>query len=227
MTDQIRFMPTYIIIADDHPLFRTALISLLTRLPEEFIIDEADSFQDLIDLLKTKVIQPDLVLLDLKLPDINGLDGLLSLKKSYSELPVAVISAFDERSIIKQTRQYGASGFISKSMDSDSMTTRIMKILQGDLCFPDCSDADCNDKLAKGFKDLTPVQMKVLHLLKEGKPSKTMADSMGVTEATIKAHLTTIFRKLGVRNRTQAVIAANQLELPDGIQPDVTRPDQS
>ncbi len=220
-------MPTYIIIADDHPLFRTALISLLTRLPEEFIIDESDSYQGLIDLLESKVIQPDLVLLDLKLPDINGLDGLLNLKKRYSELPVAVISAFDERSIIKQTRQYGASGFISKSMDIDSMTTRIMKILQGDLCFPDYSDSDCNEKLIKGFKDLTPVQMKVLQLLKEGKASKVMADSMGVTEATIKAHLTTIFRKLGVRNRTQAVIAANQLELPDVIQPDTIQPDGS
>jgi DNA-binding NarL/FixJ family response regulator len=227
MTDQISLMPTYIIIADDHPLFRTALISLLTRMPEEFIIDESDSYQSLIDLLESKVIQPDLVLLDLKLPDINGLDGLLNLKKRYSELPVAVISAFDERSIIKQTRQYGASGFISKSMDVDSMTTRIMKILQGDLCFPACSDADCNEKLMKGFKDLTPVQMKVLHLLKEGKASKVMADSMGVTEATIKAHLTTIFRKLGVRNRTQAVIAANQLELPDVIQPDTIQPDES
>lgn len=211
-------MPTQIIIADDHPLFRTALTSLLSRFPEQLIVSETDSFASLTELLEGKIIQPDLVLLDLKLPDVNGLDGLLHLKKCYSDLPVAIISAFDDRNIIRQTRQCGASGFISKSMEMDAMAASISRILQGDLCFPECNDADCNEKLIQGFKDLTQVQMKVLQLLKEGKPSKTMADTMGVTEATIKAHLTTIFRKLGVRNRTQAVIAANQLELPDPMQ---------
>lgn len=210
-------MPLQICIADDHPLFRTALISLLSRLTEKPSIYEADSFQALLKLLDAPQFTPDLVLLDLKLPDSIGLDSLLQLKKMYSDLPVAVISAYDDKNIIRQTRQYGANGFISKSMEMEEMVSAISTILEGDLFFPECDSADCNEQLLQGFRELTPVQIRVLQLLKDGLPSKTMASSMGVTEATIKAHLTTIFRKLGVSNRTQAVIAANQLELPDQI----------
>jgi DNA-binding NarL/FixJ family response regulator len=210
-------MPIHVIVADDHPLFRTALTSLLSRLTPDIVINETSSFQELTDLLAEKVLHPDLLLLDLKLPDINGMDGLLNLKKRYADLPVAVISAYDDKNIIRQTRQYGASGFIPKSLDLDDMAAAIRRVLDGDLFFPDCDDSDCDERLLQGFQELTSVQLRVLKLLKDGKPSKSMAATMGVTEATIKAHLTTIFRKLGVRNRTQAVIAANQLELPEQI----------
>lgn len=126
-----------------------------------------------------------------------------------------IVSAYDDNKVIQQTREYGASGFISKSLDMDEMGKAISSILDGDLCFPDIDEDDSSGSSQAGFNDLTPAQFEVLKLLKEGKPSKTMANIMGVTEATIKAHLTTIFRKLGVKNRTQAVIAANQLDLPD------------
>lgn len=206
-------MSTRIIVADDHPLFRSAIASLLQRLEQNIIIEEVDSFDALTEFLSAADSLPGLVLLDLKLPDINGLDGLLTLKKQYTELPVAIVSAYDDDKVIQQTREYGASGFISKSLEMDDMVQAIKRILEGDLCFPDCIKEIT--EAHGGFKDLTPAQLKVLQLLKEGKPSKTMADTIGVTEATIKAHLTTIFRKLGVKNRTQAVIAANELDLPD------------
>lgn len=208
-------MSTQVIVADDHPLFRSAIANLLQRLEQDIIIEEVDSFDALTAWLSSAGSLPGLVLLDLKLPDINGLDGLLTLKKQYAELPVAIISAYDDDKVIQQTREYGASGFISKSLEMDDMVKAISRILEGDLCFPDCIREITEAESQGGFKDLTPAQLKVLQLLKEGKPSKTMADTIGVTEATIKAHLTTIFRKLGVKNRTQAVIAANELDLPD------------
>jgi DNA-binding NarL/FixJ family response regulator len=212
-------MTTRIIVADDHPLFRSAITNLLQRLQQQISIEEADSFASLETFLSAGQSLPSLVILDLKLPDINGLDGLLRLKKHYPELPVAIVSAYDDDKIIQQTRQYGASGFISKSLEMDDMVKAIKRILDGDLCFPDCIREITESHTPDGFNDLTPAQLKVLQLLKEGKPSKTMADTIGVTEATIKAHLTTIFRKLGVKNRTQAVIAANQLDLPDTFPP--------
>ena len=208
-------MSTRITVADDHPLFRSAISNLLQRLEQNIIIEEVDSFDALTASLSAAGSLPGLVLLDLKLPDINGLDGLLTLKKHYAELPVAIVSAYDDDKVIQQTREYGASGFISKSLEMDDMVKAIKRILEGDLCFPECIREITEAGAHGGFKDLTPAQLKVLQLLKEGKPSKTMADTIGVTEATIKAHLTTIFRKLGVKNRTQAVIAANELDLPD------------
>ena len=204
-----------IIIADDHPLFRVAMVNVLNRLPGHITVHEVESFAALECYLQSRSTPPNLLLLDLKLPDTNGLNGLLSLKKNYQNLPVAVISAYDDDSIIAQIRDYGALGFVSKSLQIEAMLNSIEKLLAGESCFPDCSKGDCDERLTKGFRELTPNQLKVLQLLKDGKPSKTIAATLGVTEATIKAHLTTIFKKLGVRNRTQAVIAANQLELPD------------
>jgi len=207
-------MTTRIIVADDHPLFRSAIANLLQRLQQQISIEEVDSFAALEESIASAKSLPSLVILDLKLPDIVGLDGLLALKKQHPELPVAIVSAYDDDKVIQQTRQYGASGFISKSLEMDDMVKAIKRILEGDLCFPECIKQITENHSPDGFNDLTPAQLKVLQLLKEGKPSKTMADTIGVTEATIKAHLTTIFRKLGVKNRTQAVIAANQLDLP-------------
>lgn len=209
-------MSKQIIVADDHPLFRSAISNLLKRLMQDVIIIEVDRFEALKQKLADNAASPSLVILDLKLPDINGLDGLLVLKKQYTELPVVIVSAYDEPKVIQQTKQYGANGFISKSLEMDDMARCISGILEGDICFPETIGTETNNA-ARDFKQLTPTQIKVLNLLKQGKPSKTMADILGVTEATIKAHLTTIFKKLGVRNRTQAVIAANDLDLPNTL----------
>ncbi len=204
-------MSKQIIVADDHPLFRSAISHLLQRLFRDIEIIEVDCFQHLQDSLEQQSTLPSLVILDLKLPDIQGLDGLLTLKKQYSELPVVIISAYDEEKVIQQTKHYGASGFISKSVEMDGIAQAISSILEGDLHFPQLDNS--TQAQPSGIEQLTPTQVNVLKLLTEGKASKAMANEMGVTEATIKAHLTTIFKKLGVRNRTQAVIVANQMNL--------------
>jgi len=208
-------MPKQIIVADDHPLFRSAISHLLQRLFSDIEVIEVDCFSLLQTHLDNSSSLPSLVILDLKLPDIQGLDGLLTLKKQYSELPVVIISAYDEAKIIQQTKQYGASGFISKSVEMDDIAKAISAILEGDLFFPQI-DNSIQSK-PSGLEQLTPSQIKVLILLTEGEASKTIADVMGITEATVKAHLTTIYKKLGVKNRTQAVIVANQMNLSHSL----------
>lgn len=204
-----------IIVADDHPLFRSAISHLLQRLFRDIEVIEVDCFKQLQQHLDVSPVLPSLVVLDLKLPDIQGLDGLLTLKKQYSELPVVIISAYDEEKIIQQTKQYGASGFISKSVEMDDIAKAISAVLEGDLFFPQINSI--NQTKPSGLEQLTPAQIKVLKLLSEGEASKAMADAMGITEATVKAHLTTIFKKLGVKNRTQAVIVANQMNLSHSL----------
>ena len=206
-------MTTHIIVADDHPLFRSAINLLLQRLSIKIKVTEVEDFKSLISLLKSSESLASLVLLDLKLPDTQGIDGLLVLKKSFPALPVAIVSAYDDQKIIQSAMQYGASGFISKSLDMAEMGQAIEKILEGDLWFPQINTDTPSSHLA--FDELTNSQLKVLALLREGKPSKEMASLINVTEATIKAHLTVIYRKLNVTNRTQAVIAAKQLDLPE------------
>ena len=209
-------MTTRIIVADDHPLFRDAIIHLLERSFERVDITQVESFGALTEVLSDKKL-PSLVLLDLKLSDTQGMDGLLFLKKQYPSLPVLIISAYDDSAVVRLAMQYGASGFVPKSLEMDRMAEAIHAVLDGDMWFPEVSDDTGTADVGPGnaFEELTPAQLKVLALLRDGKPSKQMASIMSVTESTIKAHLTEIFRKLGVKNRTQAVLAAKDLDLPE------------
>lgn len=206
-------MSKNIIVADDHPLFRSAISNLLTRLDAQIKITEVEDFASLNDLLSNSPELASLVLLDLKLPDTHGIDGLLELKKCYPALPVVIVSAYDDDKVIQNAMQYGASGFIPKNLDMPDMAQAISEILEGDLWFPQIDKEKNSNESA--FDQLTNAQLKVLKLLREGKPNKEMASLMNITEATIKAHLTVIFRKLNVNNRTQAVLVAKQLDLPE------------
>lgn len=210
-------MTTRIIVADDHPLFRDAIIHLLERSFASVAITQVESFGALTEVLAEEKL-PSLVLLDLKLNDIQGMDGLLILKKQYPSLPVLIISAYDDNSVVRMAMQYGASGFVPKSLEMDRMADAIQAVLDGDIWLPELSDSPNKEPehpASAAFEELTPAQLKVLALLRDGKPSKEMASIMSVTESTIKAHLTEIFRKLKVKNRTQAVVVAKDLQLPD------------
>jgi DNA-binding NarL/FixJ family response regulator len=209
-------MTTRIIVADDHPLFRDAVIHLLERSFSQVQITQVESFGGLTEALSHDKL-PSLVLLDLKLSDTQGMDGLLFLKKQFPSLPVLIISAYDDNSVVRMAMQYGASGFVPKSLEMDRMAEVIHAVLDGDMWFPEVSEGvgEARESPGSGFEELTPAQLKVLALLRDGRPSKEMASVMSVTEATIKAHLTEIFRKLRVKNRTQAVVVAKDLDLPD------------
>ncbi|MGC9421004.1 MULTISPECIES: response regulator transcription factor [unclassified Vibrio] len=201
-----------IIIADDHPLFRNALFQSVHMAVSGANLLEADSLTALLSLLD-KQADPDLLLLDLKMPGANGMSGLIQLRSEYPELPIVVVSANEEPTIVSQVKTHGAFGFIPKSSDMRTLINALNQVLNGDPYFPEgliTNHAACDD-LTEKLAALTPQQYKVLGMLSDGLLNKQIAYELNVSEATIKAHMTAIFRKLGVKNRTQAVILLKQV----------------
>lgn len=207
-----------IIIADDHPLFRNALRQALTNVFTHTLWYEADSADALQTSLDNPDLDPDLILLDLQMPGSNGYSTLIHLRAHYPSIPVVVISAYEDNNTISRAMHYGSSGFIPKSASMDSLANAISTVLLGDFWLPEgveiqeLIDDDINQMACK-LKTLTPQQYKVLQMFAEGLLNKQIAYDLAVSEATIKAHATAIFKKLGVRNRTQAVISLKQLEM--------------
>jgi len=202
-----------ILIADDHPLFRNALFQSVHMAISGANLLEADSLDALLTLLK-KEQEPDLLLLDLKMPGANGLSGLIHLRAEYPDLPIVVVSASEEASVVTQVKSHGAFGFIPKSSDMRELVAALNQVLSGEPFFPKgmiTNSQACTD-LAEKIANLTPQQYRVLGMLSDGLLNKQIAYELHVSEATIKAHMTAIFRKLGVKNRTQAVILLQQME---------------
>ncbi|QYJ95288.1 response regulator transcription factor [Shewanella spartinae] len=208
----------HIIIADDHPLFRNALRQALSGAFADTQWFEADSAEALQGLLEQGNNAYDLVLLDLQMPGSHGYSTLIHLRTHFPELPVVVISAHEDAMTISRAVHYGSAGFIPKSASMETLSEALTAVLYGDIWLPENIELqeineDATDQMAAKLADLTPQQYKVLQMFAEGLLNKQIAYDLGVSEATIKAHATAIFRKLGVRNRTQAVIALQQLEM--------------
>jgi len=205
-----------IIIADDHPLFRDALKQILMRdMPGAELIEAGDLEE--VTAAMEKAGETDLILLDLKMPGVQGFSGLIYLRAQYPGVPVAVISASEEPAIIRRAISLGASGFIPKSASAEEMQRAVRAVLEGELAVPadvsmDVDDDDAARGTARLLSTLTPQQMRVLMMLREGLLNKQIAWKLGVSEATIKAHVSAILQKLKVESRTQAVIAASRVD---------------
>lgn len=210
--------PYTIAIADDHPLFRSALKQALSQGFPEAKLVEADSMLSLQTLVR-QYQNLDLILLDLMMPGADGLSGLIYLRSHHPAIPVAVVSASEDQSVIQQVMNQGAAGFIPKSAPLPLINTALLSIFNGEIWLPEhftnqsshssSPQHDVTEKLAS----LTPQQYRVLIMMTEGLLNKQIAFDLGVSEATIKAHATAIFKKLKVRNRTQAVILMKQLAI--------------
>jgi DNA-binding NarL/FixJ family response regulator len=211
----VQSQSTTIIIADDHPLFRGALRQAVASIMPGARVMEASGMDELNAALSQK-LDVDLILLDLTMPGVQGFSGLMSLRAQYPELPVVIVSATEEPTVIRRAMDFGASGFIPKSIDIDSIGGAIQAVLAGDTWTPpdvDLSateDAETAD-LVRRLGTLTPQQVRVLTMLSEGLLNKQIAYELGVSEATVKAHVSAILDKLGVDSRTQAVIAASKI----------------
>jgi len=205
-----------LVIADDHPLFRGALREAVTGLFNGVDIAEAGTFNEVAELLE-RGGDVDLVLLDLTMPGVRGFSGLMYLRAQYPGVPVIVVSANDDPAAIRRCMEFGASGFIPKTLGVEAMRGAISGILSGGIWTPPDvdltagSDAETAALMAR-MATLTPQQVRVLMMLSEGLLNKQIAFQLGVSEATVKAHVSAILQKLGVESRTQAVIAAAKIE---------------
>jgi DNA-binding NarL/FixJ family response regulator len=206
---------TTIVIADDHPLFRGALRQAIASLMPTSRVVEANGMEELNGTLATEK-EVDLILLDLTMPGVQGFSGLIALRAQHPELPVVIVSASEEPMVIRRAIEFGASGFIPKSLDVDAIGSAIGAVLAGDSWTPpdvDLSAAEDKEtaNLVRRLATLTPQQVRVLMMLSEGLLNKQIAYELGVSEATVKAHVSAILDKLGVDSRTQAVIAAAKI----------------
>jgi DNA-binding NarL/FixJ family response regulator len=204
------------IIADDHPLFRGALRAAIHGAFDGADILEAGSIEALVAELE-RVPEMDLILLDLAMPGVRGYSGLLLLRAQYPGIPVIVVSAHEETSVVRRCMEFGASGFIPKTTDVDTMRKAIRLVLDGGTWTPsdlnlETVPDDETSALVRRLATLTPQQVRVLMMLSGGLLNKQIAYELNVSEATVKAHVSAILQKLGVDSRTQAVIAASRIE---------------
>jgi DNA-binding NarL/FixJ family response regulator len=213
---EARLMAHRIIVVDDHPLFRGALTQALSSALAGARIDQAASLAELEELIAQRN-DTDLVLLDLSMPGVQGLSGLLLLRSQHPDIPVVVVSAHDDPETIRRCMEFGASGYVPKSLSVEEIRAAVEVVLGGGIWIP--ADIDLERATDSGTADvvarlstLTPQQVRVLMMLGQGLLNKQIAFQLGVSEATIKAHVSAILQKLHVDSRTQAVIAINRIE---------------
>jgi DNA-binding NarL/FixJ family response regulator len=211
-----------LLIADDHPLFRAALRGAAADAVAGLTVHEADSLDGVLATLEREP-DIDLVLLDLHMPGNHGLAGLAAVRAQYPHVAVVVVSANDDPRVVRRALDHGAAGYLPKSSGLDELREAIRAVLACEQWLPSplraavartqTSSADA--ELAARLASLSPQQFRVLTLVAKGLLNKQIADRLDVQERTVKAHLSAIFERLGVRNRTQASVVLRELELSD------------
>ncbi|MEO0442767.1 MAG: response regulator transcription factor [Pseudomonadota bacterium] len=205
-------------IADDHPLFRSALLEIIHHQFNDVTISESSDLESTFKALEEQK-DIDLLLLDLHMPGSQDLFGLINVREKFPSVPVAIVSANESANVIQRAMGHGASGYIPKSASAKTLHSAIKALTKGERWLPPGVPntplvvSDEEKSLAAKVATLTPQQYRVLCYLREGWLNKQIGYELGVTEATVKAHITVIFRKLGVSNRTQAVIMLSQLTI--------------
>lgn len=218
---------TSVLIVDDHPLYSDALASTLQRGLEECRIHTAASMRETFAVLDSGV-EPDLIVLDLKLPDVTGISGFESLRQRISDARILVISSLASADLVQSLLNRGAMGFLPKESSASTLRHAVGEIASGRRYVPKeyraratTSDSTSNDECGiyrsnPYLAQLTPQQTRILKLICAGKPNKLIAYEMCLAEATVKAHITALLRRLGVRNRTQAAVLVEGLAAQQG-----------
>ena len=199
------------LVADDHPMVRDALRTALARAFPGAAIALAGSLTEVQNALEQQP-ETDALLLDLDMPGMGGLTGLALLRADWPTVPIIVVSAARDSGVARRTYDLGASAYVDKSASLEEIAATVRAVLDGEILAP--PEAAEPDTFAQRAAQLTPQQWRVLALMVQGDLNKQIAYKLGVGEATVKAHVTVILRKLGVRSRTQAVIEARGLALP-------------
>ena len=211
-----------LLIADDHPLFRAALRGAAADAAPDVVTREAETLAGVLALLEAED-DVDLVLLDLHMPGNHGLAGLAAIRAQFPAVAVVLVSANEDPRVVRRALDHGVAGYIPKSAGLGELRDAIRTVLACEQWLPPAlraavaraQSAPEDMDLAARLASLTPQQFRVLTMVCEGLLNKQIAYELGVSEATVKAHVTAIFRKLGVQNRTQAVLAINALNIEE------------
>lgn len=204
------------LVVDDHPLFRDALTLAIKSTRPNAAIKEASSI-DVAKEMMGRGERFDLVLLDLSMPGVSGFEGFLELRSIDPKQPIVIISALEDSRIVHEAISLGASGFIPKSARKTELAEAIETVLQGNLTLPKSyqpppRDANGSSDIGTRLSSLTPQQLRVLNMLRQGLLNKQIAHELRVGETTVKAHVSEILRKLDVASRTQAVIEVSRID---------------
>ena len=213
------------LIADDHPLYREALVSALQLLFENVDLIQSDGLDSTLDALQQNS-DFDLVLLDLNMPGCDNFYGLIRVTQDFPQIPVAVVSASDSIEVVSKVMSLGAKGFIPKSTATQTIASALKRIMHGNNWLPEGMQSKIENieniehikptiDVARRVGELTPKQFQVLKLLQNGLLNKQIAFDLNITEATVKAHISGVFRKLNVNTRTQAVLLLKNLTIPE------------
>lgn len=202
----------YILLVDDHPLFRHALRVVVSRSRANVEIREAGTLAGAKSILAAHhdVIA---VMLDLKMSDCEDFNGLLSLRGEYPQVPVVIVSSSSDSDTVDRALALGAAGFIPKSSNRSDIAEAVRAILTGEIWAPRASRAPALPPDVRSIASLTSSQLRILMGLQQGLRNKEIAYDMGVTEKTVRAYMTSMFRKLGVNSRTQAVLSVQTLKV--------------
>ena len=205
-----------LLVVEDHALVREGLVQTLRRLDDDVRIFEASNCDDAVCMLEQEP-DFDLVLLDLGLPGVDGLACLGIVRQRYPAVPVVIVSAYDDLHTVNRALKSGASGFVPKAYSSDRLLAALREVLDGHIFTPEqiipaSLDNDLPYALVGGATDpaefgLTERQSDVLALMVRGKSNRDIADQLGLSEGTVKIHITAIFKSLSVSSRTQALVA--------------------
>jgi DNA-binding NarL/FixJ family response regulator len=213
-----------ILLADDHPMYRDALRGALMLNLDNLNLLETSDLNETVKVLGENEV--DLLLFDLHMPGSTDLFGLIHIRKLFPEIPVAVVSGIENIGIVSKVMNTGALGFIPKTTQASEVAKAVASILEGEVWVPEKMPSDVTDfdeafvKLAESISSLTPSQYKVLCYMRDGLLNKQIAYELDIAVATVKAHVTAVFKKLSINNRTQAVLIASQLQLepPPNVQ---------
>ncbi len=213
------------LVIDDHPLYCDALASMMESVFSMRRVRKAASLDEAMKILRDR-FAPDLVMLDLKLPDVSDLSGFMKIKGKAPDVPVVVISAITSDEVVQSVMEAGAAGFIPKDSARETLREAILDIWDGKTYLPPGyevaskrSSADPNiAEISRKIAALSQQQSRILSLICKGKPNKLIAYEMHLAEATVKAHITALLRRLGVQNRTQAALMVREASIRHHLQ---------
>jgi DNA-binding NarL/FixJ family response regulator len=205
------------LIADDHPLFREALKGALQSSFTGASYVESDSFSTTLEAMRRNR-NVSLLLLDLDMPGCDNYYGLLRFRHNFPNLPIVIVSASDDVKTVSDSLMFGANAFIPKNTPTPEIIAALHLTLKGETWIPPAIANHIQDvnteklAIAEKVSELTPKQFNVLRLVKQGLMNKDIAAHLSVSEATVKAHVSTLFKRLGVRSRTQILVAIEKLK---------------